>query len=79
MTPRYMIVIEKAGRNYGAHAPDLPGCGALGDTVEETIENMRKAIEMHLEGMAEDGDPIPEPTTTAGYIEIAEPAKRKSA
>ncbi len=77
MTARYVIVIEKAGRNYGAHAPDLPGCVALGDTFDETVSNMRQAIEMHLEAMREDGDPIPPPTSVAEYIEISEPAKAK--
>ena len=73
MTARYVIVIEKADGNYGAYAPDLPGCVALGDTVQETVANMRKSIEMHLEGMAEDGDQIPEATSTVDYIEIEAP------
>ena len=77
---RYLIVIEKAKRNYGAHAPDLPGCGVLGKTVEETVESMKRAIAMHIQGMREDGEPIPEPTTVADYVEveIPEPAKRKA-
>jgi predicted RNase H-like HicB family nuclease len=72
-------VIEKADGNWGAFAPDLPGCVALGDTVEETMQLMREAIDMHLEGMAEDGDPIPEPTTTADYVEVDVPVKTKPA
>ncbi len=76
---RYLIVIEKAEGNWGAFVPDLPGCVALGDTVEETVRLMREAIDMHLEGMAEDGDPIPEPTTLADYIEVDVPAKTKPA
>jgi len=77
---RYLVVVEKANGNYGAHAPDLPGCAALGDTVDETVQLMREAMEMHLSAIAEDGDPIPEPTTLADYIEIdvAQPAKRKT-
>ena len=76
---RYLIVIEKANGNYGAHAPDLPGCGALGDTLEETLANMKKAIEMHVKAMNEDGDDIPEPSTIGDYIEIPEPRKAKTA
>jgi predicted RNase H-like HicB family nuclease len=76
---RYLIVIEKADGNWGAFAPDLPGCVALGDTVEETMELMREAIDMHLEGMVEDGDAIPEATTLADYIEVEIPTKAKSA
>jgi len=61
----YTVLIEKSPNNYGAWAPDLPGCVTTGATVEETLANMREAIEFHLEGMCEDGDPVPEPTTTA--------------
>ena len=69
---RYAIVIEHApGTNYSAFVPDLPGCIATGDTVEEVERNMREAIEFHLRGMREDGDPIPEPTTQVSYAEVA--------
>ena len=68
---RYTIIIEKAGNNYSAYAPDLPGCIAAGDTVQETKLLMQGAIEMHLRGMREDGDPIPEPTTVVDTIEVA--------
>lgn len=58
----YAIIIEHApGSNYSAYAPDLPGCIATGDTPEEVKKLMRKAIELHLKGMREDGLPIPEP------------------
>lgn len=76
---RYLVVVEKANGNYGAHAPDLPGCGALGDTVEETLQNMKRAIEMHVRGMQEDGDAIPEPSTIGQYVEVQEPRKVKTA
>lgn len=78
---RYLIIIEKAEGNWGAYAPDLPGCVALGDTVEETVKLMREAMDLHLSAMAEDGDPIPEATTLADYVEvnIRQPAKRKTA
>lgn len=68
---RYAIVVEDAGTNFAAYVPDLPGCVATGDTVEEVSRLIREAIEMHLEGMAEDGLPIPEPTSRVEYIEVA--------
>jgi predicted RNase H-like HicB family nuclease len=51
---RFLVIVEKAGKNYSAYSPDLPGCVATGDTPEETLENMKCAIEMHLEGLEED-------------------------
>ena len=68
---RYTIIIEKAGNNYCAHAPDLPGCIATGATVKETKRVMQEAVELHLRGMREDGDPIPEPTTVVDVVEVA--------
>ena len=67
---RYAIVIERAPSNYAAYVPDLPGCVATGATVEETESLMREAIELHLEGMREDGTPIPEPTSVVEYLEV---------
>ncbi|MDQ2898365.1 MAG: type II toxin-antitoxin system HicB family antitoxin [Acidobacteriota bacterium] len=69
---KYAIVIEKApGSNYCAYVPDLPGCVATGDSLEEIQRLMREGIEFHLEGMREDGLPIPEPTTDVAYAEVA--------
>lgn len=67
---RYAIVVEKAGNNYSAYVPDLPGCVATGSTVEETEREIREAIELHIEGMMEDGLPIPQPTSIVQYIEV---------
>ena len=67
---RYAIVIEKAPSNYAAYVPDLPGCIATGATVEETESLLREAIELHLEGMREDGLPIPEPASVVEYLEV---------
>jgi len=58
---RYAIVVEKAENNYSAYVPDLPGCVATGNTVEETECGIREAIEFHIEGLIEDGLPIPQP------------------
>jgi predicted RNase H-like HicB family nuclease len=71
MTMRYAIVIENAGTNYSAYVPDLPGCVATGATVEETERLIREAIELHLEGMREDGTPIPPPSSRVDYVEVA--------
>lgn len=67
----YTVIIEKAEDNYGAYVPDLPGCVSTGKTIEETKRNIQEAIELHLEGMREDGDPIPEPNSTAVVVEVA--------
>ena len=66
---RYAVVIERAGKNYSAYAPDLPGCVATGDTKEEAEREMREAIRFHLEGLAEDGIDPPKPEAAFAYIE----------
>jgi len=68
---RYAIVIEKGEGNYGAYVPDLPGCVATAETVAETEQLIREAIEFHLEGMRADGLRIPEPSSRVEYVEIA--------
>ena len=67
---RYAIVIEKAEGNYSAYAPDLPGCVATGATVAEVEFEMREAITFHLEGLREDGLPVPAGASQVEYIEI---------
>lgn len=64
------IVIEKAGSNYSAYVPDLPGCVAAGQTAEETEGRIAEAIAFHIEGLKEDGLPIPEPTSTLAYVDV---------
>lgn len=68
---RYAIVIEKSENNYGAWVPDLPGCVATGKSVEVVEKRIREAIELHLSGMREDGDPIPPPTFLVNYVDVA--------
>jgi predicted RNase H-like HicB family nuclease len=68
---RYAIVIEHAKTNLSAYVPDLPGCITTGQTVEEVLRNMREAIELHLGGMREDNLPIPEPSSSVEYVEVA--------
>lgn len=67
---RYAVVIESGPNNLSAYVPDLPGCITTGQTVEEIEHNIREAIQLHLEGMAEDGEKIPEPTASVSYIEL---------
>lgn len=67
---RYAIVIEKAGSNYSAYVPDLPGCITTGQTVEETERNIREDIQFHLEALCEDGLPIPKPQSQVEYVEV---------
>ena len=66
---RYAIVIEKAESNYAAYVPDLPGCVATGDTVAVVEREIRDAIRFHIDGLREDGLPVPEPTSIADYVE----------
>ena len=67
---RFLVIVEKAGRNFSAYLPDLPGCVATGATPEETKVRMRAAIDLHVQGLREDRLPIPEPTAVADYVEI---------
>ena len=68
----YLIILEHAeGSNFSAYVPDLPGCVSTGATREECLQNIREAISMHIDGMREDGLPIPEPSSEADYVETA--------
>ena len=68
---RYAIVVEKAGNNYSAYAPDLPGCVATGSSVKEAEKEIQAAIQFHIDGLREDGLPIPAPSSVVEYLEIA--------
>jgi predicted RNase H-like HicB family nuclease len=68
---KYAIVIEKAENNYSAYVPDLPGCVATGGSIEETEAEIRAAIEFHLEGIREDGLPIPVPQSKVEYVDVS--------
>jgi predicted RNase H-like HicB family nuclease len=68
---RYAIVIEKTEGNYSAYVPDLPGCVATGATIQDVEVQIREAIEFHLEGMREDGTPIPPPASRVEYVDVA--------
>ena len=66
---RYAVVIEKAEGNYSAYVPDLPGCVAAGETVAVVEREIRDAIRFHIQGMKEDGIPVPEATSIAEYVD----------
>ena len=66
---RYAIVIEKANGNYSAYVPDLPGCVATGESVSAVENEIREAIRFHIDGLKQDGLPVPGPTSIADYVE----------
>jgi predicted RNase H-like HicB family nuclease len=68
---KYVVIYEWTGRNYSAYAPDLPGCVACGDTLEDTERLMREALELYLAALKEAGEPVPEPTTKAKPVGVA--------
>lgn len=70
---QYLVIIEKADTNYAAYVPDLPGCVSTGDTIDETIANIKEAIAFHLDSMARDNDPIP-PQYTVLAVSVVVPA-----
>ena len=67
---RYMVVVEQGESSWGAHVPDLPGCIAIGETREEVLELIRTAIVLHIEGLREDGLPIPKPSSVGEFVEV---------
>ena len=68
---RYAVVVEKGETSFGAYVPDLPGCIAAAETKEEVLLLIHEAIEFHVEGLREDGQPIPEPSSSIEYVEVA--------
>ena len=68
---RYAIVIERAGANFSAYVPDLPGCVATGGSIEEVEAQIRGAIAFHLDGLREDGALVPLPSSQVDYVDVA--------
>ncbi|MFN3162852.1 MAG: type II toxin-antitoxin system HicB family antitoxin [Pseudohongiellaceae bacterium] len=68
---KYAIVIEKAESNYSAYVPDLPGCIATGDSIDSVEQQIREAIQFHIEGMREDGVELPEASSRVDYVHVA--------
>jgi predicted RNase H-like HicB family nuclease len=67
---RYLVVVEKGPSSYGAYVPDLPGCVAAGETKDEVLSLIREAIELHLEGLKEEGQAIPAPSSYSELVEV---------
>jgi predicted RNase H-like HicB family nuclease len=68
---RYLVVVEKGSTSFGAYVPDLPGCIAVGESREEVLESIHDAIELHLEVLRENGEPIPPPSSSSELVEVA--------
>jgi predicted RNase H-like HicB family nuclease len=69
----YLVIIHKAGSNYSAYTPELLGCGALGDTIEELVQAMAVSLSLHIEGMVEDGEEVPMPKGLRYFLDKGEP------
>ena len=67
---RYAVIVEEGESSFGAYVPDLPGCAAVGETKEEVLQLIQEAIDFHIEGLREDGQPIPEPSSSIEYVEV---------
>jgi predicted RNase H-like HicB family nuclease len=67
---RYLVVVEQGPASFGAYVPDLPGCVAAGETREEVLALIREAIEFHIEGLREDGQPVPLPSSTSEIVDV---------
>lgn len=67
---RYAVIVEEGENSFGAHVPDLPGCVAIADTKKELLKLIQEAIEFHLEGLRENGQPIPPPSSSVEYVEV---------
>lgn len=68
---QYLVIIEKGPTSFGAYVPDLPGCVAAAETEAEVKQLIREAIPFHIQGLRLKGDPVPEPTSTVAYVEVA--------
>ena len=67
---KYAVIVEEGKTSFGAHVPDLPGCVAVATTREEVLKLIEEAIQFHIEGLREDGVPIPAPSSSVEFIEI---------
>jgi predicted RNase H-like HicB family nuclease len=67
---RYMVVVERGEKSWGAHVPDLPGCIAVAKTKGEVLRLVRQAIDFHIEGLKEDGLPVPKPRSEGEFVEV---------
>ncbi len=68
---RYLVVVEQGATSFGAYVPDLPGCVAAAETRDEVLHLIREAIEFHIEGLKQDGQPVPQPSSTSAVVDVA--------
>ena len=68
---RYVVVIEKGAKGFGAYVPDLPGCIAAAKTRDEVVKLIQDAMEFHIEGLKQDGEPVPKPASSVEFVEVA--------
>jgi predicted RNase H-like HicB family nuclease len=67
---KYAVVVEQGETSFGAHVPDLPGCAAVAETRDEVLKLIQEAIEFHIEGLREDGQPIPAPSSSVEFVDV---------
>ncbi len=67
---KYVVIVEGGANGFGAYVPDLPGCAVVGETREEALQLIREAVKLHASRMREQGDPLPEPTSTTEYVQV---------
>jgi predicted RNase H-like HicB family nuclease len=67
---KYVVIVEKGACSFGAYVPDLPGCAVVGETREEALQLIREAMELHISSMLKQGDPLPEPASTAEQVQV---------
>ncbi len=67
---KYAVIVEEGDSSFGAHVPDLPGCVAVADTKGEVLKLIQEAIQFHIEGLREDGQPVPSPSSSVEYVEV---------
>jgi predicted RNase H-like HicB family nuclease len=67
---QYLVILEKGETSYGAYAPDLPGCVAVGESREEALSLIREAMELHIQSLRDSGEPVPEPHSTVETVSV---------
>jgi predicted RNase H-like HicB family nuclease len=67
---KYVVIVEKGANGFGAYVPDLPGCAVVGETREEALQLIREAVELHVSRMREQGEPTPEPASSAEFVQV---------
>lgn len=69
-TVKYLVILGKSENGWGAYVPDLPGCAVVAETRDEALRLIREAITLHLESLRENGEPVPEPSSTTEFVQV---------